>query len=221
MRRFVLKPADSASAALCRTRAVLVLQQREGRLQRRAPRHSTVEAERRHRLVEQAVPGRRPGRRSFPRRAAPACRRAGTASPCGCRRARACNARIRRLRRHRDAASSSRFSSSWKNSRSVDGDRHLVLRVRVEFRARRVGRVAGIDEAGVAHDAPERVVDRLVAADCLDQAAVAGEGFELPLIVGRKGRAFGEDAFHVVRKDRRVHRGVEVGEVPLRQVAEV
>ena len=49
------------------------------------------------------------------------------------------------------------------------GGGEALLRVAVELRARRIGRVARIDEARIGHEAPEQILHRLVAPHGLPQ----------------------------------------------------
>ncbi len=77
------------------------------------------------------------------------------------------------------------------------GGRHLVLRVAVELGVGGVGGVAGIHQAGVAHDAAEPVVDRLVAPHRLEQAAVARERFEAALVLAGESLALCRNASEV------------------------
>ncbi len=43
--------------------------------------------------------------------------------------------------------------------------RHLLLRIAIELGALRVGRVAGIDKAGIGHDLADEIIQRLIACD--------------------------------------------------------
>ena len=46
-----------------------------------------------------------------------------------------------------------------------------LLHVAVEFRAHRIGGVAGVDEAGIGHEPADEIVDLLVALDRLGERA--------------------------------------------------
>ena len=109
-----------------------------------------------------------------------------------------------------------------REEQQVGGGRgDLVLGVAVEFGADWVGGVAGINEPGVAHDSAELVVDGFVTADGLEKASVPSERCEPALEVGGEDLAIGECGFDITLERRRVHAGVEMGEVPFRQIAEV
>ena len=55
------------------------------------------------------------------------------------------------------------------------GGGDALLHVAVEFGARRIGGVAGIDERGIGHEPAEQVLQRLVALDRLGER-LAGSG---------------------------------------------
>jgi hypothetical protein len=100
-----------------------------------------------------------------------------------------------------------------------------LLRVAVEFRPLRIGSVAGIDKARVGHQPAEQVLHGLVAphrlAELLGGIVGASEGVELAPVDLGEGGAFGFGLGEVVREGRAIHGGVEVGQVPFRQGAEV
>src|SRR5437879_5372724 len=58
------------------------------------------------------------------------------------------------------------------------GGGNLFLDVAIEFRARRIDRVAGMHEPRIGDDAAEQIVERLVALDRLDQFPRGGNGGE-------------------------------------------
>ena len=100
----------------------------------------------------------------------------------------------------------------------------FFLGVAVEFGTSRVGRIAGIDEAGKGNDPAEQILDLLVALHGLEQAfaaGLAGEVRELALVGRRKGLAHAAAPGEVLRIGRRLHRRIEVGEVPFGQIPEV
>ena len=171
VRRLSLKVSASASAACLAHRAVGVLQQVERRLERQLLAVD-LEAQRRHRLVEQPVPGAARRSSTSRGRAARCGPRAGRACPCADRRSRAGSGRT--------AGSA---SSACVDQRVVDpvefereeqqmraGVGHLLLHVAVELGALRIGRVAGIDEAGIGDDAADQFFERLVVAQRLRRA---------------------------------------------------
>ena len=103
------------------------------------------------------------------------------------------------------------------------GVRHLLLDVAIELGALRVRGVAGIDQPGIGRDAADQLLQRLEIAQC--GAELAGRAFfrfgrqrALPAALERLRIAPG--ALDVGLQLRRGHAGIEVGEVPFRQVAE-
>ena len=96
----------------------------------------------------------------------------------------------------------------------------LFLCVAIEFAARGIGRVAGIDETGVGTDAPEQFVERLVATHRPGEGRaglVFGERRDLAAIGVGESRALGGGAVEVGGEGGIVRGGVEVGEVPFRK----
>ena len=103
--------------------------------------------------------------------------------------------------------------------------RQPVLQVAVEFRAHRVGRVAGIDEAGEAAEPAEDLLDPLVFGDRRGEPGAAirrlRDRLELALVALLERLAHRRAAVEVALHLRRVHRRVEIGEVPDRKRSEV
>ena len=95
--------------------------------------------------------------------------------------------------------------------------------VAVEFGDRGIDAVAGMNQTGIGAEPAGEIVDRLVAPDRLGEpfAAVFPGGLfrELALVVGLKRDAFGIHLFEVARDFRRVDTGIEIGQVPFRQLA--
>ena len=103
------------------------------------------------------------------------------------------------------------------------GVRHLLLDVAIELGALRVGRVAGIDQPGIGGDAADQFLQRLVFAQRLRRAGrprpVAASAASLPF--QRLSNAAASRAARSMSRLQlgRIHAGIEVGEVPFRQVA--
>ena len=99
-----------------------------------------------------------------------------------------------------------------------------LLHVAIEFRPRRIDRVAGVDQAGIGNEPPQKVVELLVADDRLRELLsglrIAGQRGKLALevLLERDAVAVGaiEIAFHGGIVDPRVQRA----QVPFRQLAE-
>ncbi len=102
--------------------------------------------------------------------------------------------------------------------------RHPVLHVAVKFGARRIERVAGMNEPGIGAEPAHQIVDRLVTAHRRGKrrAAVcaARHGGELAFVSGLEVDAFGVDAVKVALDGRIVEAGIKVVEIPFRQFAE-
>ena len=101
------------------------------------------------------------------------------------------------------------------------GGGDFFLRVAIKFHPRRIGRIAGIDEPGIGHDAPQKLFQRLVALDRLEQPRAGGffgERFELALIGGMEAFAVGLGLGEIVREGAQFHGGIKVFEVPFRQM---
>jgi hypothetical protein len=98
-----------------------------------------------------------------------------------------------------------------------------LLHVAVELGARRIAVVAGIEQRGVGVEPAEAVVDRFVALHRVDErTALPGrQRGELALEVGLEGGAVRVALFEVALERGIVHAGIEVGEVPLGQRAEL
>ena len=100
----------------------------------------------------------------------------------------------------------------------------LFLRVAIEFHPRRVGRIAGVNQPGIGHDAPEQFFQRLVTLDGVQEASARsffGERLELALVGGTETFAFRLRLDEVARESRRLHGRVKVFEIPLRQAAKI
>ena len=93
-----------------------------------------------------------------------------------------------------------------------------LLHVAVEFRALRVGSIAGVDQAGVGDQAAEQIVDRLVAPHRLEQTArPAASRPSLPLIGFLERDAFGVGAVEIALDLDGIDTRVEIGEIPFGQ----
>jgi hypothetical protein len=94
--------------------------------------------------------------------------------------------------------------------------------VAVEFGNRRIDAVAGMNQAGIGRQTPGEIVDRLVAPDRFGEpfAATLAGGFfrELALVVRLKRDAIGVHLLQIAGRFRRVDSGIEIGQVPFRQL---
>ena len=224
MRRFFLKVAASASAACRRVSRIGVLQAVQRRLQRQLLAVD-VEAQVGHRLVEQAVPGAAPGDRLFVEQLLDAVLElVGLVHPevehpgpvvaeAGVGVERGVDQRI---------VDQVEFQRKEQQMRAGVG--HLLLDVAIELGALRVGRVAGIDEAGIGDDAADQLLQRLVFAKALAKPGLAALGglSRASLPFQRVSKAT-ESAAACSRS--RVSSGasmarIKIGEVPFRQIAE-
>ena len=95
--------------------------------------------------------------------------------------------------------------------------------VAIEFGDRRIDAVAGMNQAGIGPEPAGKIVDRLVAPDRFGEplAAALFRGLfrKLAFVVGLKRDAFGVHPCEVARDFRRVDTGIEIGQVPFRQLA--
>ena len=99
-----------------------------------------------------------------------------------------------------------------------------LLHVAVKFGARRIDRVAGMNEPGIGAEPAHQIVDRLVAPHRLGELS-AGRGRsrqpgELALVCILERDALDIGAIEIAFDRRIVEAGIKVGEIPLRQGAE-
>ena len=120
-------------------------------------------------------------------------------------------------------ASSIRLSSSAKNKQMQRRIGQPLGNVAVELGDRGVDAVAGVNQTGIGAEPAGEIVDRLIAPDRLGEpraAALLRRPFgELALVVGLKRDAIGIHLLEVARHFRRVDAGIEIGQVPFRQLA--
>jgi hypothetical protein len=109
------------------------------------------------------------------------------------------------------------FEAEENQRRGHVGD--LVLHVGHELRALGVRGLLVIPQAREGHDAAGDHVDLLVAGDAGEQVG-GGQLRQLALVVCREGRAFGLEPVEVAHQFRRIRRGIEIGQVPIRQIAQ-
>ena len=126
----------------------------------------------------------------------------------------------RHLQRLRQRSSSIWLSSSSKKMRSRGDGGHLLLDVAVELGARRVGRVGGVEQAGVGAEPAHHLAQALVGRDRGGEP-VGGELGELALVGLLDASGLSRGLLQVACDRGRVGRGVEIGEVPVRQGAEL
>jgi hypothetical protein len=102
--------------------------------------------------------------------------------------------------------------------------RDALLHVGVEFRARGIDGVAGVEEAGIGREPAEKVIERLVALhrrhELRSRIGSLDKRRELALKGLLERQAFGGAAIEVALDLRIIDPGIEVGEVPFRQHAE-
>ena len=95
--------------------------------------------------------------------------------------------------------------------------------VAVEFGDRGIDAVAGMNQAGIGAEPAGEIVDRLVAPDRFGEPLAAalfcGPLGKLALVVGLKRDAFGIHPCEVAGDFRRVDTGIEIGQIPFRQLA--
>ena len=100
----------------------------------------------------------------------------------------------------------------------------LFLDVAVEFGPDRIGRVAGIDEAGEGGEPAEQVLQCLVADDRLGELGcrglARGDRGKASLERGLEGDRLALGLVEVAPDGGRIHGGIERAQVPLRQHAE-
>jgi hypothetical protein len=109
------------------------------------------------------------------------------------------------------------FEAEEDQRRGHRGD--LVLHVGHELRALGIRGLLVIAQAREGHDAAGDHVDLLVALMQVSRSAADRLG-QLALVVGREGGAFGLEPVEIARQFRRIRRGIEVGQVPIRQIAQ-
>ena len=94
--------------------------------------------------------------------------------------------------------------------------------VAVKLRNRGIDAVAGMNQAGIGSKAAGEIVDRLVAPDRFGQPPTAvlpcGKFRELALVVRLKRDAFCIHPLQVAGDFRRVDPGIEIGQIPFRQL---
>ena len=101
------------------------------------------------------------------------------------------------------------------------GGGQALLGVAIELRADRIRGVAGIDQAGIGHEASEKVFERLVALHHLVEPfrcpLVPRHLIELAAIGGGERLALGLGPGEIALERLAVHAGIEMGEVPFGQ----
>src|SRR3984957_13543107 len=95
--------------------------------------------------------------------------------------------------------------------------------VAIEFGDRRIDAVAGMNQSGIRSEAAGKIVNGLVAPDRFGEPFAAllfcGLFRKLALVVGLKRNAFCVQPCKVAGNFRRVDTGIEIGQVPFRQLA--
>ncbi len=172
-------------------------------VQRRLQKHllaADIEAQLRHRLVEQPVPGAAPGDRLLVEELLDAVfQLIGLVLPeVDHPRPIVAEDRIG-LERLLDQRVVDQVELKREEQEMRAGVRHLLLDVAVEFRALRVGRVAGIDQPRIGGDAADQFLQRLEVAQCDAELACRAllrprrpaclsSGSRRPAIRGRRAR---------------------------------
>jgi len=104
------------------------------------------------------------------------------------------------------------------------GSGDAFLHVGVEFCARGIDGVAGVEKPGIGRDAAEQIIQRLVALHRVGERRAGlgtlGERRELALVLPLESEAFGSAALEIAFHLRIIEPGVEIGEIPFRQRAE-
>ena len=182
-----------------------------------------VEAQIGHRLVEETVPGAAPGDRFFMEKLLDAILElVGLVLPQVEHPGPVVTEHRIGVQRPEDQriVDEVQFEREEKQMRAGVG--HLLLDVAVELGALRVRRVAGIDQAGIGSDAADQFLQRLEVAQRLAQpAGLAQLGFRgeraLPAAFERRGVA--RRLVQIGLQFRRVDAGIEIGQIPFRQIA--
>ena len=103
--------------------------------------------------------------------------------------------------------------------------RHALLRVAVEFRDSRIAGVGGVEQRRIGHDAAGQVLQRLVGPDRLGERLAGvrpvGQLRELAAIGFGERLGFALGALEIGGEARRVHAFVQILKAPLRQRAEI
>ncbi len=101
------------------------------------------------------------------------------------------------------------------------GRGHALLHVAEKFRARWIDRVAGMDQAGVRHQPPDEIVDRLATPHRLGERCAplrrARHGVELAFVGLLETDAVGVGAIKIALDGRIVEAGIEIVEIPFGQ----
>ena len=101
---------------------------------------------------------------------------------------------------------------------------NAVLHVAIEFGARRIDRIAGMDQARIGNDPADEIIERLITLDRSQERGPSlrtiGERRELALVGFLERQAFGVGAIEIAGNARIVEPGIEVGQVPFRQAGE-
>ena len=165
MRRFLREGCGQRLGGPAAHLAVGVLQAVERRLQRQFLAVD-VEAQVGHRLVEQPVPGAAPGDRLFVEQLLdPILELVGLVHPeIEHPRPVVAEAGVGGERRvDRGVVDQVEFQREEQQMRAGVG--HLLLDVAIELGALRIGRVAGIDQAGIGDDAADQFLERLIGRE--------------------------------------------------------
>ena len=203
-------------------RLVRVLEPGEQRLERQALALE-VEAERRHRVVEQPVPRGGARHRLLQEQLLDLVGELVRLLLADVLEPRAIVAERRRRHRGLQRGVVDPVELELEKQEVARERRHLLVRVAVELRPGGVAGVAGVEERGVGHDAPDQVLKRLVGPHrlgevfarrrrCGDACEPAAPAFRERLRLGLRPREICSEA-------RRVHALVEIVEPPLRQGA--
>ena len=99
--------------------------------------------------------------------------------------------------------------------------RQPVLHIAVEFVARRIDSVAGMQEPGIGAQPPDKIVDRFIAAHRFGERFAgfrrARQLGELALVGLLEGDTVGVGAIEIALDQRIVQAGIEIVEIPLGQ----
>ena len=164
------------------------------------------EAQLRHRLVEQAVPGAAPGDRLFVEQLLDAILElVGLVHPEVEHPGTVVAERRIGVEGGADQRVVDQIELQGKEQQMRAGVGHLFLDVAVELGALRIGRVAGVDECRIGNDAADQFLERFIFAKALSKAglcALGGLGRELALPAVFESHGVGCGLFEIAREFR-------------------
>ena len=101
----------------------------------------------------------------------------------------------------------------------------MSLRIAIELRPHRIGRLSGIDQSGIGDDPAQPVVHVLVAFDCLKQRLCGirpfGQISKLTMIINGKSFRLAGGKRQIGQIGRAVEARIEIVQIPFRQNAQI